>query len=157
MLTFNHLENFILNIAPLHYPCKEAPNTFEELKQVNKDKVLLLPVFSGGCANTIWSNPKVNHALRAWHDDIHLEYDYDFSLYGEISTARKHIEVLRKNHLGVFSNLFWCEIVGQVLYYNKHKKYVSNQREFVLLLLCHGVKVGDIGVINNILDNIGEV
>lgn len=161
MLTFNHLENFIQNMAPLHYACDNAPNDYKSLKRWERSNLdndcPVMPVYNGGCDNTIWSKPEINYAFRAWHDTIHLEHGYDFTVYGEIMTCRQHMQVLRENDLGHFVDILWCEIVGQVLYYARKKKYVKNQREFVLLLLANRVKVNDIGKINDIINRIGDV
>lgn len=147
MKTWKQLEQFILDAAPPHYASDNAPSTYRGLRVVYGNTAAMskpMPVYGGECHNTIWSSPEVNLAFRAWHDEIHVLLDYDFSMRDEMLVARQHIiEVGRWSRNDRFDNVLWCEIAGQRLFYEMYRQYVPNQNAFVCSLLKHGVVIGD--------------
>lgn len=132
------LESFILNQAPAHFPTKEAPNNWDELKRQwarcgPRDRV---PVYDGGCDRTIYSHPRYNYAFRAWHDKIHIDLDLSFSKMDELRVCNEHLRQMR-DHMAMFnlndedSAAIQYDVAGQVLYYYKYKSYVYDQAAFV--------------------------
>ena len=147
--SFKDLERIVeLMAPPFKAVDKGAPNTFEELLEY-KDKDILL-VYSGGSDKTIWSTPQINFSFRAWHDSIHMRKGYDFSVLGEVLTAREHIMQLKRAGFDRFCNLFWIDIVAQRLFYAKYGRYVQDQEAFFNLMSKYNVKVDDIQYINYI-------
>jgi hypothetical protein len=130
----------ILHIARRLFCCgfdisDQAPGTYAELR-AHLDAGNRMVVYAGGCENTIYADPAVNHAFRAWHDWCHWRGEHDFSVAGE--TAVYHIQC---QHLVMlygdtpatrrWRDILYAEIVGQRLYYETHKRYVDDQRAFV--------------------------
>ena len=96
-----------------------------------------LPVFNGGNDKTIWSNPSVNLALRAWHDALHVTKNADFSLHGEAVVAWAQVEQLHQWFKGApwladLSYILLAEVVGQAEEYWKTGEFVDDQRGFML-------------------------
>jgi hypothetical protein len=112
-----------------------APGTYRELvNHMNSGKMLL--IYSGGSDYTIFGDPSVNHAFRAWHDHTHFTYGYDFSPVGEMFTCNQQItdiiDVLGSDVAQQCMPLLIAEIIGQSLYYKKYKEYINDQRAFAL-------------------------
>jgi hypothetical protein len=112
-----------------------APGTYKALK-AHLDAGKRLVVHDGGCEGTIYGDAAVNHAFRAWHDFSHSKGEHDFSVegecrvfdmqrrhllyvYGDIPKWRRWIDILR------------AEVIGQRLFYERHKRFVENQRGFI--------------------------
>jgi hypothetical protein len=130
----------ILSIAARLFPdgfdvSPDAPSTYKALK-VHLDAGKRLVVYDGGCEGTIYANPKVNHALRAWHDWSHWKGGHDFSVEGEtgaFNTQRQHlIDLYGENEqTRRWTLLLHADIVGFRLYYERHKRFVDDQRGFI--------------------------
>lgn len=118
-----------------------APSSFKALcEEINTRR--RVTVYDGGCECTIFDQPEVNYAMRAWHDWCHWRYGYDFSLRGETMACEKQIEQLfkvygRGDQTERWARILWAEVVGQREYYERHRKYVEDQMSFVkMYLLC---------------------
>lgn len=118
----------------------EAPNSYAELKSL-LDGGEQLVVYSGGSETTIFADPKINFAFRAWHDLTHYQYEYDFSLIGEMFTCNAQIyEVTYTLGADIAQHCrpyLTAEIIGQRLYYDKYKCYVEDQQAFVLAYMAN--------------------
>ncbi len=112
----------------------KAPETYEELV-AHLDAGRRMLVYSGGSQRTIYGDPEVNFAFRAWHDWCHWRGRYDFSyegeraactmqgdhlvaLYGESSQTRRWLRILE------------AEIIGQRDYFDRHGIFPEDQRAF---------------------------
>ena len=134
------LNQAILAVAARFLPAgfdiaDDAPATFAELK-AHLDAGQRLVVYGGGCDATIYVDPAVNHAFRAWHDLTHWQEGEDFSVAGE--TAVSAVQCRQLTALFGDNDVArrWCaildaEVVGQRLFHQRHKRYVSDQRGFV--------------------------
>lgn len=130
----------ILEMAALFLPdgfdvVDDAPHTFEALK-AHLDAGGRLVVWSGGSQVTVYGDPSVNYAFRAWHDWCHWYGNHDFSLAGETGTCEMQCEQLISHFGDTERTRHWCtviraEIVGQGLYYHRHKRFPEDQRAFV--------------------------
>lgn len=140
------LECFIVDAAPLHYAVEDAPSTYDELCDwfgplMAGDPI---PVYNGGSTHTMYSKPEINHAFRAYHDGIHLIYELGFSLDDEKQVCEVQLEHMRQ-HQDEYEftaedyAVVVADIVGQAMYYDKHKKYVNDQRRFVASCLERGI------------------
>lgn len=112
-----------------------APGTYRELVD-HMDAGKRLVVYSGGSDYTIFGDPAVNYAFRAWHDCTHYNYECDFSTVGEMFTCNQQITDI----INVFGAdiaqqcipYLVAEIIGQSFYYKKYGEYISDQRGFAL-------------------------
>jgi len=112
-----------------------APETYEELI-AHLDAGRRMLVYSGGAERTIYGDPEVNYAFRAWHDWCHWRGRHDFSLSGERATC-----VMQSTHLvalyGESPQTAWwrrilhAEVIGQREYFDRHGVFPDDQRVFV--------------------------
>ncbi len=142
----NRLEFAIMELAPPHVATYDAPNTWAELVQwaYHASDGDPIPVYSGGCDKTIYSCPEVNHAFRAWHDMLHLFTHSDFSVRGEMVVNRHHQHILyeRRNEFYLTHEELYamnCDVLGQVLYYDRYHEYVDDQAAFVYSCVEQGL------------------
>lgn len=134
------LESFILASAPPHYATPDAPDTLDKLRAA----AALggpLPVFDGGCDETIYSRPEVNHAFRAWHDSLHLLHGAAFDLEGERALALEHDRLAEAAGLGLEDrNALWCDLLGQAVYAANHDgAFPEDQAAFVFAAMRDGI------------------
>lgn len=122
------LNRKILGFAnKLRYTVKSyAPETFQELKA---SKTGSLIVYDGASENTVYGDPKVNHAFRAWHDALHLSLNADFTSEGEY---RVGIEQARLIDSDIMARIILAEVNGQVEYFERHGCFPANQLQFTL-------------------------
>jgi hypothetical protein len=124
-----------------------APETYEEL-DAHLDAGGRMVVYIGGSEQTIYGDPEVNFAFRAWHDWCHWRGPHDFShegeraacamqsehlvtLYGESPQTRRWRQILR------------AEIIGQREFFDRHGVFPEDQRGFVAAyLVWHFPNVG---------------
>lgn len=120
--------------VPDYIVSDDAPSTFRQLK-AHLDAGKTLVVAKEGSDHTIFADPAVNCAFRAWHDWSHWTGNYDFSLYGESATCCLMIDHLYSfkgltSETQRWSRLLIAEIIGQRQYYEKYRTYINNQRAF---------------------------
>lgn len=91
------------NVAVAHLADKTArsfgsltlPHTYEELiHQIEAHGIFV--VWSGASEHTIFGDPEINYAFRAWHDWCHWRRKSDFSPSGEIAVAHHAASRLRR-------------------------------------------------------------
>lgn len=134
------LNRVILAIAGRLFPdgfdvAADAPATWPALKAL-LDSGKRLVVFGGGADATIYADPAVNHAFRAWHDHTHWQLDCDFSVAGEIAVCAEQCRAVFAHCGDTAATRDMCaileaDIVGQRLFHQRHKRYVDDQRGFV--------------------------
>jgi hypothetical protein len=113
----------------------DAPGTYKTLK-AHLDAGKRLVVYDGGCEGTIYADPAVNHAFRAWHDWSHWKGGHDFSVAGEWRTFALQRRRLLDLHGDNQQTRRWIElihadIVGFRLYYEPYRRFVDDQRSFI--------------------------
>ena len=86
-----NLNAAILAIAKRLFPdgfdvSDDAPDTYEKLK-AHLDAGNRMLVYGGGSQHTIYADPAVNHAFRAWHDWTHWTGQHDLTFKGEIAVC----------------------------------------------------------------------
>lgn len=121
-------------------PAYDAPGTFEELCAAWRAGGPL-PVFDGGCERAIYGSPAVSHAFRAWHDATHVALGADFTVAGEIRTAREQVRQARA--LGAsraVRRALWVDTFGQVAWYARGGGFVRDQAGFVAMVLERGLR-----------------
>lgn len=144
----NHIKpiNKAFNVAVLHMCSRvlpkgfdvsdDAPDTLAKLTAHYKATGRVL-VWSGESDNTIYGDKDVNFAFRAWHDAIHIEHQFEFTLSGEAAVCNIQIQQLIKVYgasdaVIEFCELIRAEVVGQAELYARTGAYASDQRAFTI-------------------------
>ena len=119
-----------------------APSSCRALKE-HLDAGKTMVVAREGSECTIFGDPKVNFAFRAWHDWCHWVGEFDFSVHGERAACNMQIEHIYQ-FFGVteqtrgWAQILVAEVIGQRKYYEKYGAYVSDQRAFARAYLADG-------------------
>lgn len=126
----------IIHLAPPFEARASAPDGFAELCEL-MSSVGRMIVWSGGSAETIYRDPRVNHAFRAWHDTVHWQGKLPFTPEGEAEVCRRQIlELFRKfgdnPETRRWAALLDAEINGQVEYWQRHGEFPEDQVKFDL-------------------------
>ena len=113
----------------------DAPQSYEELV-ARLDAGMPMLVWRGGSQNSIYGNPEVNYAFRAWHDWCHWRGRHDFSFEGEMAAYRMQAEHLVVVYGDCPRTKWWqrilhAEIIGQRQFYNMLGYFPDDQRDFV--------------------------
>ena len=124
MLSYD-LNSKILSLAPKHQAKPIAPDSLESLIRASTSPMV---VYDGGSDNTIYGDPRVNHAFRAWHDSLHLKLNAPFDLAGETRVGLEQARILG----GAYAEIVLCEVIGQIEYFNRYQAFPVNQLEFCL-------------------------
>lgn len=112
-----------------------APSTYQELK-ARMGRTGRLVVYAGASDRTIYGDPAVNHAFRAWHDHCHLEGGHDTSFVGEVATCRLQTRHLLHRYGDSWRTWRWqriveAEIIGQARHFDRHGQFPVDQARFV--------------------------
>lgn len=129
----------VLTIAAQMFPrgfvvSDTAPQTYHELRE-HMNAGGTMTVWSGGSDNTIYSDPEVNFAFRAWHDWCHWRGRCLFTETGErAACAIQQWHILKEFGISTTSSA-WCrlieaEIVGQTAHFLRHHCFPADQRAF---------------------------
>ena len=118
-----------------------APNSWKALQAWAKNHTVgvdSLPVFNGGGENTIYGSQGVNIAQRALHDSHHIGIVRGFDLASEIAVAESQADQLRAFGCSQTDcELLVADIVAQAEHWGRHRRYVVDQRSFVLAWLSN--------------------
>lgn len=118
------------------FPVSAAPNSLEELRAMETRLNGACEVWDGASEGTIWGEPAVNYAFRAWHDAVHLKTGAAFTLAGEIAVAHAQIaEIFRlyRREKALASALAFAvaaEVIGQASYFEKNGQFPDDQIYF---------------------------
>ena len=134
----------ILDMAALLLPdgfdiSDNAPHTFDALKR-HFHSGRRLVVWSGGSQASIYGDPGVNYAFRAWHDWCHCVGNHDFTLGGEAAACEMQCAQLITRFGDNAVTRRWCrilraEIIGQALYFERYQRFPDDQYGFVVAYL----------------------
>ncbi len=113
----------------------DAPSSYEELRQLLATGNRLI-VWSGTSEETIFADPSVNHAFRAWHDWCHWIVDQPFTPQGERAVSAlqcRHVLVDYGDNLCTrrWRLIIEAEVVGQNEYRLRHHRFPTDQIGFV--------------------------
>lgn len=127
-------------LLPKGFDLTPHENKVDSLKKIQAEyeRTQRVIVWSGGSANTIFGDPEVNYAFRAWHDAMHIWYNLPFSKIGEDIACKFQQRQIQgfcegeysKTQIELFTRILECEINGQVEYLNEHNKFPDDQRKF---------------------------
>ena len=145
------------NVAALHIAGRlwpkgfdvsaDAPATFEDMV-ANFKATGRHVVWSGASDRTIFGDPEVNYAFRAWHDWHHISRSLDFSDASEHEVFAGQYRDVR----GIYGNgeaaqdfcdLLYAEIIGQLEFKNRHGNFPADQRGFVRHYLASPTRAVD--------------
>lgn len=113
----------------------DAPETFRALKaeMAARGRITINSVNSD---DTIYGSRIINIMSRAWHDWAHLQGGYGFSVEGEASACRLQCEQIRElvpvDQADPLCALLEAEVVGQSIYFERHRRFIERQRDFVV-------------------------
>lgn len=121
----------ILQMAPAFSVSDYAPQTMYELAQCER-----LIIWAGGSDQTIYSDPAVNWAFRAWHDSVHLMHldHFTFDLAGETHACEMQILQLRQRWPSMperWARIIRAEIIGQAQYLAATGDFPVDQYAFI--------------------------
>lgn len=141
-----HLNAAIIFIAYKLFPAgvtasEDAPASFKELCAM-LDAGKPMTVYSGGSEKTIYGDPQVNYAFRAWHDWCHWQGRQEFNADGELVTCEMQIRQLYDSfgwngQTRRWADILTAEIIGQAMYLERHGRFPDNQKLFVELYLVN--------------------
>lgn len=144
-----NLEHFVLakayrlakDLGFSYIEAENAPNSFEDLKTAfyhSKTTKTPFPVFSGASDNTIYPSREGNWSFRFWHDIIHAQGGYDFTLQGEIDCSSVQCEQVLQyfGRESLEGKLFIADTIGQSVYAYLHNgEFPQDQLSFVKSLI----------------------
>lgn len=135
-----NLNTAIISIAKRLFPSgfdvsDDAPDTYEKLT-AHLDARKRLVVYGGGSQHTIYGDPAVNHAFRAWHDWTHWTGQHDLTFPGELAVCadqrQQLIELFGDTpQIDRWAEIINAEIIGQATFFEYHKRFPVDQRGFV--------------------------
>lgn len=134
----------VLHLAALNNPrgygvSADAPNSYDALVACFEADGRIT-VWDGGSDETIFGDPEVNYAFRAWHDAGHLKLAAAFDRAGEAQVcAWQCAQLVAAN--GPAKAARWCtilqaEIIGQADYCAEHGDFPTDQFAFDLAYLA---------------------
>jgi hypothetical protein len=127
---------FVLRIASTipYDPTPGYTASFEEMRATYRatGRIPINTDFSDG---TIFGDPAINWAFRAWHDWAHIRGNFPFTEQGERDAAfLQECDVIEAIGYTVtatrFCDILDCEVNGQVQYYLKHNAFPPDQIAF---------------------------
>lgn len=127
-----------------YQPAPDAPNTWADLKTAWQHSLATnapLQVFDGASGSVIFNEPEANFAFRYWHDVTHLERGRSFSNAHELDMTAYHLQQAEEHGITRGSlawRLFQADTLGQVLHWAFYRRYVTNQRVFILNCVRYG-------------------
>lgn len=141
--TIKEIIDLLIDRNEIKYqPSSDAPNNFNLVKK-HFDNYGYFEVFNGGDHGFL--GQKYNIRFRALHDYMHVKNNLTFSFVDEkqlsLLTQAKfsHIAWHELNKTAwecyVIRRILGAEIRGQIEYYELNKKYVDDQKDFILTYL----------------------
>jgi hypothetical protein len=124
------LNERILELAPRFEVSDRAPGTFADL--VASRTGGLLQVWPGASEGTIYGDPRVNWAFRAWHDALHLSLGAGFDLEGERRVAEEQARVLGCDGMGA---IVLAEVLDQAEHFARTGAFPTDQAAFMAMAL----------------------
>lgn len=134
----------VVNVVTLgvsYKTAKKTTNNFETFKaQHMRDGYMIIS--EEGCEDTIFTSPLENIKARVFHDMLHLAYDLGFTASEELKISAIQGELIYTHVCSKYGVeraklaqlVMELDIGGQVIYYDLHREFVSNQQQFVFNL-----------------------
>lgn len=130
-----NLQTLILELAPKHVaqarvPILSAGNRSEDIA-VSSEGLL---VWEGASDATIYCDPRVNHAFRAWHDACHIAGKLGFTLADERRACELQVLQARIRYPSIprrVVELIQAEVIGQAEYFDAAGEFPRDQKAFI--------------------------
>lgn len=88
---------------------------------------------------TIYGDPEVNIAFRAWHDATHLRLNAPFTFAGEIRVCHAQqadiAKIYGQREAGLFAHILQIEVIEQAAEFANTSRFPVDQRAFTLARL----------------------
>lgn len=126
----------------------EAPDTYDKLQAAHAISVSTgspLPVSSLFCDTVIYDKIEVNHAMRFWHDTMHVGSRLTFDLDDELELGLKHLAIAEKSGMSKYSmeyEILRVDLLGQNYLLGIARRFPIDQGEFVRGCLLNGLDEG---------------
>lgn len=117
-----------------------APDTFDSLRD-HVQRTGRMLVWSGASDRTIFGDPEINYAFRAWHDWCHLYGNggqgFPFTREGEAGAVALQQDHLRALYGDTAQTRKWCaildcEVNGQAQYQAETGQFPADQVAFTI-------------------------
>lgn len=129
------LNRAIMALAPPHTINDRAPGTWREVKAAST--VRHVQVWAGEADHSIYGDPRVNYAFRAWHDRCHLIGQFPFTIKGEESAVAMQCAELMRAYPrapAAWASLITADVLGTVYHLHEHGAFAIDQDTLV-----HGI------------------
>jgi hypothetical protein len=119
----------------------DAPQTYEQLiRQIETQGIIA--VWNGASEHTIFGDPEVNYAFRAWHDWCHWRGRHFFTPEGERAATLMQCDQLVTLYGDTPRTRYWhriieAEIIGQTSYREMYGEFPVDQYAFVVDYLAN--------------------
>jgi len=125
----------LLNFLKINYKVvNDAPTSYSKLMKYKHSS--FLPISGDGCKSSIYGSEENNHIFRAIHDYIHINNELTFNYEDEMKVCDIHLELLEGYNLSDLARLLLeIDVKGQIMYYDKHKRFVKDQLNFAWCML----------------------
>lgn len=117
------------------HAAEQAPNTYEELIEDVRLNAGHITVWSGGSDRTVYGDPTINHAFRAWHDSIYVGQRFTFDLEDERRVALVQRDTAFRAGLTNLALVLYTDVVGQALHFQRHGTFPEDQVGFITAYL----------------------
>lgn len=112
----------------------DAPHTLIDCLRAYRQHGKVI-VWSGASERTIYGDPAVNHAFRAWHDYQHIVQRAEFDDHGErlvYHAQRLDVLALAPNPAVAAQccRVLHCEVIGQLDHMARFGRFPTDQRRF---------------------------
>jgi hypothetical protein len=116
-----------------------APSTYKAMRET-RDRLGYFVIYNGASLTSIFS-PEINVKFRAVHDSFHYFFELGFTFneekhLSELQALDFYFTALRAGYSELIADSIYkivnAEIRGQIEYYEKNKKFIKNQREYIL-------------------------
>lgn len=132
------LNRAILDIAAELFPkgfdlSPRAPATLQQLRSLGTGRFV---IYDGAAERTVYGDPSVNFAFRAWHDFCHLHGGHETNFVGEVAACRVQTLHLLRRYGDSARTFRWraiieADIIGQARYFERHGFFPKDQAAFV--------------------------
>ena len=83
-------------------------------------------VYAGASERTVFGDPSVNHAFRAWHDWCHIRTGLGFDVPSEVALARWQ----QSECSDALARVVWVEVAEQAIHFERTGQFVVDQVAF---------------------------
>ena len=145
----SHPLNRAFNVAVLHIAGRLHPQGFDVIPnddldtlaklKAHVDKTKRFAVWAGASDTTIFGDPEVNYAFRAWHDWCHYLINAEFDHAGESAVCKLMQEQCRAifGTNTEFDALIEAEVMGQLNYKRVYGEFPRDQAAFTRVVLAN--------------------